>query len=97
MRLAEVLPADVRVRIVADRGFRDRKLYRMLTEELRFDFVIRFRSNIIDPARVILSYAAYWNVSDRVAGIGDVDAVIPALSAFRRRGRSSGVPGPACG
>ena len=46
LRLAEVLPADVRVRIVADRGFGDQKLYRMLTDELRFDFVIRFRGNI---------------------------------------------------
>jgi len=46
MRLAEVLPAGVRVRIVADRGFGDQKLYRMLTDELRFDFVIRFRGNI---------------------------------------------------
>ena len=46
MRLAEVLPADVRVRIVADRGFGDQKLYRLLTEELKFDFVIRFRGNI---------------------------------------------------
>ena len=46
MRLAEVLPAGVRVRIVADRGFGDQKLYRLLTEELKFDFVIRFRGNI---------------------------------------------------
>jgi hypothetical protein len=46
MRLAEVLPANVRVRIVADRGFGDQKLYRMLTDELKFDFVIRFRGNI---------------------------------------------------
>ena len=46
MRLAEVLPPAVRVRIVADRGFGDQKLYRMLTEELKFDFVIRFRGNI---------------------------------------------------
>ena len=46
MRLAEVLPADVRVRIVADRGFGDQKLYRMLTDKLKFDFVIRFRGNI---------------------------------------------------
>ena len=45
-RLAEVLPANVRVRIVADRGFGDQKLYRLLTEALRFDFVIRFRGNI---------------------------------------------------
>ncbi len=46
VRLAEVLPADVRVRIVADRGFGDQKLYRVLTDELKFDFVIRFRGNI---------------------------------------------------
>jgi len=46
MRLAEVLPAGVRVRIVADRGFGDQKLYRMLADELGFDFVIRFRGNI---------------------------------------------------
>ena len=46
MRLAEVLPADVRVRIVADRGFGDQKLYRLLADELKFDFVIRFRGNI---------------------------------------------------
>jgi len=46
VRLAEVLPAAVRVRIVADRGFGDQKLYRVLTEELRFDVVIRFRGNI---------------------------------------------------
>ena len=38
--------AAVRVRIVADRGFGDHKLYRVLTEELKFDFVIRFRGNI---------------------------------------------------
>ena len=46
VRLAEVLPAEVKVCIVADRGFGDQKLYRMLTEELKFDFVIRFRGNI---------------------------------------------------
>ncbi len=45
-RLAEILPADVAVRIVADRGFGDQKLYRVPTEELKFDFVIRFRGNI---------------------------------------------------
>ena len=36
VRLAEILPADVRVRIVADRGFGDHKLYRVLSEELNF-------------------------------------------------------------
>ena len=49
-RLAEALPANVRVRIVADRGFGDQKLYRVLTEELKFDFVIRFRGNILVTA-----------------------------------------------
>jgi hypothetical protein len=46
VRLAEALPADVKVLIVADRGFGDQKLYRVLTEELKFDYLIRFRGNI---------------------------------------------------
>ena len=46
IRLAETLPSDVKVCIVADRGFGDQKLYRMLTEELKFGYVIRFRGNI---------------------------------------------------
>jgi len=46
VRLAEALPADIKVCIVADRGFGDQKLYRVLTEELKFDYVIRFRGNI---------------------------------------------------
>ena len=45
-RLAKVLPAGVRVCVVADRGFGDQKLYRILTEDLKFDFAIRFRGNI---------------------------------------------------
>ena len=46
VRLSEALPANVEVRIVADRGFGDHKLYHVLSEELKFDFVIRFRGNI---------------------------------------------------
>src|SRR6266852_4510046 len=46
VRLADALPADIKVCIVADRGFGDQKLYRVLTEELKFDYVIRFRGNI---------------------------------------------------
>ena len=46
VRLAELLPADTKVCVVADRGFGDQKLYRVpLTEELCFDYVIRFRGN----------------------------------------------------
>ena len=46
VRLAEILPPHVKVRIIADRGFGDHKLYRLLTEQLNFDYVIRFRGNI---------------------------------------------------
>jgi Transposase DDE domain len=46
VQLAEALPANVKVLIVADRGFGDQKLYRVLTEELKFDYLIRFRGNI---------------------------------------------------
>jgi hypothetical protein len=46
VRLAEILPAQVKVRIIADRGFGDHKLYHLLTEQLHFDDVIRFRGNI---------------------------------------------------
>ena len=46
VRLAELLPTDIKVCVVADRGFGDQKLYRVLTEELCFDYVIRFRGNI---------------------------------------------------
>src|SRR5271167_2826332 len=46
VRLAELLPPDIKVCVVADRGFGDQKLYRVLTEELCFDYVIRFRGNI---------------------------------------------------
>ena len=44
--LAEALPADVKVLILADRGFGDHKLYRVLTDELKFEYLIRFRGNI---------------------------------------------------
>jgi hypothetical protein len=51
VRLADALPSDIKVCIVADRGFGDQKLYRVLSEQLKFDYVIRFRANIIVTAR----------------------------------------------
>jgi Transposase DDE domain len=44
--LREALPADVRVTIVADRGFGDQKRYEQL-RSLQFDYVIRFRQDIL--------------------------------------------------
>ena len=61
VRLAEALPADVKVLIVADRGFGDQKLYRVLTEELKFDYLIRFRGNIaVTSAEGETRTAANW-------------------------------------
>ena len=61
VRLAEALPADVKVCIVADRGFGDHKLYRVLSEELKFDYVIRFRGNIaVTTAEGEMRTAAAW-------------------------------------
>jgi hypothetical protein len=61
VRLADALPADVTVCVVADRGFGDQKLYRVLTEELKFDYVIRFRGNItVAAADGELRTAAAW-------------------------------------
>jgi hypothetical protein len=61
VRLAELLPADIKVCVVADRGFGDQKLYRMLTEELCFDYVIRFRGNIaVTAATGETRNAAAW-------------------------------------
>ena len=68
VRLAELLPADIKVCVVADRGFGDQKLYRVLTEELYFDYVIRFRGN---RARVLRGAAV---TADRYA-VGTVVCV----------------------
>jgi hypothetical protein len=61
VQLAEALPADVEVLIVADRGFGDQKLYQVLTEELKFDYLIRFRGNIaVTSAEGETRPAAEW-------------------------------------
>ena len=45
-RPANALRASVKVLILAGLGFGDQKLYRLLTVELKIDYLIRFRSNI---------------------------------------------------
>ena len=61
VRLADALPADIKVCIVADRGFGDQKLYQVLSEELKFDYVIRFRGNIqVTAADGEMRTAAAW-------------------------------------
>lgn len=45
--LKAALPAGVRVTILADRGFGDHKLYEYLKEVLGFEYVIRFKGDIM--------------------------------------------------
>ena len=44
-RLKELLPCDVKVTVLADRGFSDHKFLKFLSEELKFDYIIRIKSN----------------------------------------------------
>jgi hypothetical protein len=61
VRLAEIAPAGVGVCSVADRGFGDQNLYRLLTGELHFEYVIRFRRNIkVTAASGVTRSAAAW-------------------------------------
>jgi Transposase DDE domain len=59
--LALALPEGVRVTVVADRGFTDRKLLVFLREELGFDDIIRFRANLyVEGQRGEVRKAAAW-------------------------------------
>lgn len=59
-RLAETMPRDCRVTILADRGFGDQKLFAFLGE-LGFGYVIRFRGNIrVTDASGQTRAAAEW-------------------------------------
>jgi hypothetical protein len=50
VRFAAALPDEVKLTVLADRGFCDHKLYRVLRDELKFSFVIRMRANIMVSA-----------------------------------------------
>src|SRR3984957_12183215 len=53
----------VGVCLVADRGFGDQNLYRLLTGELHFDYVIRFRADIKVTAASGVTHTAAARVS----------------------------------
>ena len=77
------------VRIVADRDFGDHKLYRVLSEELKFDFVIRFRGNIeVTATDGETRAAAAW------VGAGGRARILAVLRSPPRRIRSP--PWSAC-
>jgi hypothetical protein len=60
VQLAENIPAETEVVIVADRAFGDYKLYQLLTEELKFGYVIRFKGGIHVTCRGETRFAADW-------------------------------------
>ena len=62
-RLKEILPSDVKVTVLADRGFSDHKFLQFLSEELGFNYVIRIKSNTMiipianeDARAITISY-----------------------------------------
>jgi DDE family transposase len=59
--LAAVLSQGVRVTVVADRGFADRKLFDFLKQDLGFDYLIRLPANIyVEDAKGEGRKAAEW-------------------------------------
>lgn len=59
--LCAVLPAGVRVTVVADRGFADSKLFVFRKEALGFDYLIRVRANLsVEDAKGEVRKAAAW-------------------------------------
>jgi Transposase DDE domain len=60
LRLRELIPAEVKVTVLADRGFADQKLYALL-HQVGFDYVIRFRQCItVTDAQGERRTAADW-------------------------------------
>ena len=61
VRLREVMPAGVKVTVLADRGFADCKLFYALATELGFEYVIRLRGDVyVTNARGERRLAADW-------------------------------------
>lgn len=63
-RLKEVLPADVNVILLADRGFADQKFFRFLDEELKFQYIIRIKSSTTVIHKEIKNKASKWLRND---------------------------------
>lgn len=92
-RLRDAVPEDVRVTVLADRGFGDQKLYQFLHGELGFEFVIRFRGNIrVTSASGEARTAAEWLRRDgrllelRGAGVTADDTSVERIVIVRAKG-----------
>ncbi|OIN12751.1 IS4 family transposase [Oceanisphaera psychrotolerans] len=74
-KLKNSLPTDVRVTVVADRGFGNTGLFALLEDELGFDYLIRFKDNILlCPVGKDLKPAKTWlTPSGRTHTLKDVE------------------------
>lgn len=59
-QLKMVLPAGVKVMLLADRGFADQKFFRFLDEELNFNYIVRIKSNTTVIYDDIKNKASEW-------------------------------------
>ena len=91
-RLREVVPESVRITVLADRGFGDQKFYALL-EQLKFDYVVRFRQCIqVTNEEGEKRSAGEW-VPDsgralRLTGarVTQDDTPVPAVVCVKRKG-----------
>jgi hypothetical protein len=74
-KLKNTLPDDVSVTVVADRGFGDTALFALLEDALGFDYLIRFKDNILlCPVGEELQPAKTWLMpSGRTRTLKDVE------------------------
>ncbi len=91
-RLHQVVAPEVRIKLLADRGFGDQKLYSYL-QFLGWDFIIRFRGCIqVEDAAGVSKTAAEWlppsgrAVMLRNVKITKKGAELPAVVAVRSKG-----------
>lgn len=92
VRLREAVPVEVRVTVLADRGFGDQKLYTLL-REFDFHYVIRFRGNIrVTSAAGETRTAAEWLRADgglvelRGAGVTAEGTAVDRIVIVRAKG-----------
>jgi len=91
-RLREVVPEAVRLTVLADRGFGDQKLYALL-EQLKFDYVVRFRQciQVTDEKGEKKSAGEWVPDSERAlrltgARITQDDTPVPAVVCVKKKG-----------
>ena len=91
-RLREVVPEGVRVVVLADRGFGDQKFYALL-EQLKFDYVVRFRQciQVMDEKGEKKSAGEWVPDSGRAlrligAKVTQDEAPVPAVVCVKKKG-----------